>query len=83
MRNKKEFETKTSRRAKLTFFNVSEKYKSNLRFVHLNILDVSKKHMKLKSFVNDKDKNHMFGVSKSRLKPNGKMSWWNVDPKTH
>ena len=65
------------------FFKISEKYKNNLRFVHLNFQDVSKKHMQLKSFINDMGKNADIGISESWLTPNDKMSSWNVAPKTH
>ena len=64
------------------FFNISEKYKNNLRFVHLNFQDVSKKHMQLKSFIDDMGKNAIIGISESWLTPNDKMSSWNVAPKT-
>ena len=65
------------------FFKISKKYKNNLIFVHLNFQDVSKKHMQLKSFINDMGKNAIIGISESWLTPNDKMSSWNVAPKTH
>ena len=64
------------------FFKVSEKYKNILRFGHLKFQDASKKHMHLKSFINDMGKNAIIGISESWLTPNDKMSW-NVAPKTH
>ena len=65
------------------FFKTSEKYKNNLRFVHLNFQDVSKKHKQLKSFINDMGKNAIIGISESWLAPKEKMSSWNLAPKTH
>ena len=55
-------------------FKVSEKYKNNLRFVHLNFQDVSKKQMQMKSYNNDMGKNVIIGISENWLTPNDKMT---------
>ena len=65
------------------FFKVSEILKNNLRFVHLNFQDVSRKQMQLNSFIKDMSRNAIIGVSESWLTPNDKMFSWNVAPKTY
>ena len=65
------------------FFKVSEKFKNNLRFVHLNFQDVSKKQMQLMSFINDMGKNVNTGISENSPTTNEKMFSWNLATKTH
>ena len=49
------------------FSKLSDKNKQNLRIVHLNFEDVSKKHTQLKSIVNDMGPNAIVGISESWL----------------
>ena len=65
------------------FSKLSDKNKQNLRIVHMNFQDVSKKHTQLKSFVNDMGPNAIVGISESWLTPSDDMVFWNVASNTH
>ena len=65
------------------FSKLSDKNKQNLRIVHMNFQDVSKKHTQLKSFVNDMGTNAIVGISESWLTPSDDMVFWNVASNTH
>ena len=65
------------------FSKLSDKNKQNLRIVHMNFQDVSKKHTQLKSFVNDMGLNAIVGISESLLTPSDDMVFWNVASNTH
>ena len=65
------------------FSKLSDKIKQNLRIVHMNFQDVSKKHTQLKSFVNDMETNAIVGISESWLTPSDDMVFWNVASNTH
>ena len=65
------------------FSKLSDKNKQNLRIVHMNFQDVSKKHTQLKSFVNDMGPNAIVGISESWLTPSDDMVFWNVASNTY
>ena len=62
---------------------VSEKYETNLRFVHWNFQEVSETHMQLRFSVNDMGKNGLITILKAGLHQTIKSISLNVAPKTH
>ena len=59
------------------FSKLSDKNQQNLRIVHMNFQDVSKKRTQLKSFVNEMETNAIVGISESWLTPSNDMVFWN------
>ena len=63
------------------FSKLFDKNKQNLRIVHMNFQDVSKKRTQLKSSVIDMGPNAIVGVSESWLTPSDGMVFLECSPK--